>query len=171
MKNLKKISLILILLPLALLAQPIVSKSRQMRIENAEVSVHYPGIQGAPIMRNYKVTLVLKKEINSLPDSIFVDGFSEKLILQRCTGEGSPVGSWTNTLHCSFKKGSMLTFTANVTVNTAENAENTISHSPKSALTNDGICVIRYYIERKGKREPIYLRAKSMKKGAEVFAP
>jgi hypothetical protein len=160
MKKVKRIALICMLLPLTLMAQHIVSKSRHMRIESAEVSVHYPGIQGAPIMRNYTVIVVLKKEMKSLPDSIFVDGFSEKLILQGNAGEG-----------VLFKKGSKLTYTANITINTAENAENIVYYSPKSSLTTEGVCVIRYYIERKGKKEPFYLRAKTLKKGAEVFAP
>jgi hypothetical protein len=159
MKNLKKICFILMLLPVAIMAQSIASKSRHLRIENAEVSVHYPGIQGAPIMRNYTITVVLRKDLKSLPDSIFVDGFAEKLTLQGPAGEGS-----------SLKKGTRLTFIANVTINTAENAENTM-YSKKSGLTTDGVCVIRYYAEKKGKQQPVYFRAKTLKKGAEVFAP
>lgn len=158
------------LLPMALMAQPIVSKSRHMRIESAEVSVHYPGIQGAPIMRNYTVSVVLKKDMRSLPDSIFVDGFAEKLILQAGPGGNNPI-ELNKAISFWFKKGARLTFTATVTINTAENAENTIAYSPKSALSSEGVCVIRFYTEKNGKKEPVYLRAKTLRKGAEVFAP
>ncbi|MFM7764950.1 MAG: hypothetical protein ACKO6I_04750 [Sphingomonadales bacterium] len=172
MKNLKKFALMFMLLPLALMAQPIVSKSRHMRIENAEVSVHYPGIQGAPIMRTYTITVVLKKEMKTLPDSIFVDGFAEKLILQAGPGNSNPIDlSAKKTISLWFKKGSRLTFTANVSINTAENAENNIAYSPKSALTGDGVCVVRFYTNKNGKKEPVYLQAKTLKKGTEVFAP
>jgi len=170
MKNLKISALMFMLLPLALMAQSIVSKSRHMRIENAEVSVHYPGIQGAPIMRNYTVTVVLKQDMKSLPDSIFVDGFAEKLTLQAGPGVSNPI-ELNKAISIWFKKGTRLTFTATVTINTAENAENNIAYSPKSAFTGDGVCVVRFYANKKGKTEPVYLRAKSLKKGAEVFAP
>ena len=159
MKNLKQIAILLMLMPLALIAQPIVSKSRCMRIESAEVFVHYPGIQGAPIMRNYTITVVLKKDLKNLPDSVFVDGFTEKLYLQGSSDEKGV-----------FKKGTRLNFSANVTVNTAENAE-FMTYSLKSTITGEGECIIRFLTEKKGKKKLIYLRAKTLKKGAEVFAP
>ncbi len=159
MKNLKHIILTLLLIPLALIAQPIVSKSRQMRIESAEVSVHYPGIQGAPIMRGYTIVVVLKRDLKNLPDSMFADGFAEKLYLQGSPGETG-----------MFKKGARLTFSANVTVNTAENVE-IMTYSPVSAVAGEGVCIIRFYTGKKGKKQPVYLRAKTLKKGAEVFAP
>lgn len=159
MKNLKKSTLLICLMPLALMAQKSVLKSRHLRIENAEVSVHYPGIQGSPIMRKYTVTLKLKKDLKELPDSIYADGFSEKLFLASSNSESG-----------QYKKGTKLTFVANVTINTAENAVNNF-YSNTSSVAGEGVCVIRYYTHKKGKKTPVYLRAKTLKKGAEVFAP
>jgi hypothetical protein len=60
---------------------------------------------------------------------------------------------------------------ATVTVNTAENAENMDAFSKKSSLAGDGVCIIRYHVIKKSKQQPIYLRAKTLHKGAEVFMP
>ena len=151
--------MLICLMPLALMAQKSVLKSRHICIENAEVSVHYPGIQGSPILRKYTVTLVLKKNLNELPDSIYVDGFSEKLFLAS-----------TNRALGQYKKGTKLTFVANVAINTAENDTDNF-YSNKSNIAGEGVCIIRYYTHKKGNKIPVYLRAKTLKKGAEVFAP
>jgi hypothetical protein len=160
MNNLKKIALMCCLMPLSLLAQKVVTKSRHLRITDAEVTVSYPGIQGAPIFRQYKVTVVLKKSMKTLPDTLFADGFAEQLKL-------TPIDAGNG----FYKKGSSITFIATVTVNTAENAENNDAYSKQSSLAGDGVCIIRYYVTKRSKQQPIYLRAKTLNKGAEVFMP
>jgi hypothetical protein len=160
MNKFKKITLILCLLPLSLMAQKVVTKSRHMRITHADVTVSYPGVQGAPIFRQYKITVVLRKAMKTLPDTMYADGFAEQLKL-------TPIDAGNG----FYKKGSSITFVATVTVNTAENAENMDAFSKKSSLAGDGVCIIRYYVTKKSKQQPIYLRAKTLNKGAEVFMP
>lgn len=159
MKTLKQMALLVLMMPLALKAQRIVSKSCQVKITEAVVTVSYPGIQGAPIMRNYTVTLELRKNMQHLPDSIFADGYSERLVLQGTARESG-----------FYPKGTKLTFVATVTDNTSEDGMMG-EYSKKSGLTKDGECVIRFYREKKSVKQPVYLRAGSLNKGAEVFMP
>ena len=158
-KNINWIFLMMGMLPVLLGAQSIYTKSKTYAVLNAEVSTHYPGIQGAPILKTYAISIVLKKDVKNLPDSIFADGFADKIEWNIPQGKQG------------FKKGEKINGLAQIRISTADTPQFGEAFSVRSGIAGNGICLIRYKCEKKKGNPKVYLKISSLKKGAEVFAP
>jgi hypothetical protein len=161
-KNLKITILLLLASPLALMSQQVKSKSSALRVLNAEVSVHYPGIQGAPIMKTYTITAVVKRKQVAIADTLWAEGFADRLNISK-KGTFMPA----KTL---YSKGDTVVITAQFSIETADSPVQG-NFSEKRALTGTGECLLLIQRNKKEKVCKHYLKIPKIKTGAEVFAP